>query len=99
VIEALDRPTTLAMTATASNEVRDEIVQKLGLRSPRIFVHDFDRPNIYLRVDSFARPSEKFDAVLRRVEFADKVPFSITAALSPGSAMKSRTALWPAKFP
>lgn len=33
---------------------------------------NFDRSNIFLRVDSFARINEKFDAVLRRVEFADK---------------------------
>ena len=31
-----------------------------------------DRPNISLRVDAFANRGEKHDAVLRRVEFADK---------------------------
>jgi ATP-dependent DNA helicase RecQ len=31
-----------------------------------------DRPNISLRVDTFARKDEKRDAVLRRVEYADK---------------------------
>ncbi|HET6170012.1 MAG TPA: ATP-dependent DNA helicase RecQ [Terracidiphilus sp.] len=72
VIDALGRPTTLAMTATASKDVREEIIQRLGLRSPRVIVHDFDRPNISLRVDIFSKASEKVDAVLRRVEFADK---------------------------
>lgn len=71
-VEALGRPVILAMTATASNEVRAEIVERLGLRAPRIIVRGFDRPNISLRVDSFASENEKVEAVLRRVEFADK---------------------------
>ena len=72
VIEVLGHPPTLAMTATASNEVRAEIVNRLGLRNPRILVRGFDRPNISLRVDSFSSENEKLGAVLRRVEFADK---------------------------
>lgn len=72
VIEDLGHPPTLAMTATASNEVRGEIVDRLGLRNPRIVVRGFDRPNINLRVDSFSTENEKLESVLRRVEFADK---------------------------
>ncbi len=72
VIEALDHPPVLAMTATASKEVRSEIVARLGLSSPRVFVHGFDRPNISLRVDLFSTKDEKYQALLRRVEFADK---------------------------
>lgn len=71
-VEALGHPPVLAMTATASNEVRTEIVERLGLREPQIIVRGFDRPNISLRVDSFGKESEKLQAVLRRVEFADK---------------------------
>jgi ATP-dependent DNA helicase RecQ len=72
VIEALNHPPTLAMTATASKEVREEIIERLGLRNPRVLVHGFDRPNISLRVDTFSSKNEKHEAVLRRVEFADK---------------------------
>ena len=72
VIEALDHPTVLAMTATASKEVRDEIVGRLGMQDQRVFVHGFDRPNISLRVDLFSDEQEKLDAVLKRVEFAEK---------------------------
>lgn len=72
VIEALEHPPTLAMTATASKEVRNEIVERLGLQKPRIFVGGFDRPNISLRVDVFSSKDEKCEALLRRVEFADK---------------------------
>jgi len=71
-IESLGHPATLAMTSAASNEVRAEIVERLGLHEPRIVVRGFDRPNISLRVDTFASENEKVEAVLRRVEFADK---------------------------
>ena len=71
-IEALGHPVTLAMTATASKEVRDEIAQRLGMDNPRVFVHGFDRPNISLRVDVFGEEDEKLEAVVRRVEFAER---------------------------
>ncbi|HLJ76128.1 MAG TPA: ATP-dependent DNA helicase RecQ [Acidobacteriaceae bacterium] len=71
-VAALGHPPVLAMTATASPEVRDDIIQRLGLRDPRVIVHRFDRPNISLRVDVFSTAEEKFDALLRRVEFAEK---------------------------
>lgn len=46
VIEALDRPRILAMTATASPEVRTEIIERLRMDQPKVFVQGFDRPNI-----------------------------------------------------
>jgi ATP-dependent DNA helicase RecQ len=49
-IEALGHPRTLALTATASAEVRGEICERLGLRDPEIIVAGFDRPNIRLSV-------------------------------------------------
>jgi ATP-dependent DNA helicase RecQ len=36
----------LALTATATSIVRDEIVERLALNDPAIFVSPFDRPNI-----------------------------------------------------
>jgi ATP-dependent DNA helicase RecQ len=72
VIEALDHPVVLAMTATASKEVCSEIIERLGMRDPRVFVHGFDRPNISLRVDLFSEEDEKLEAVVKRVEFAEK---------------------------
>ena len=72
VIDALRHPPILAMTATASREVRTEIIERLGMRDPRVLVQGFDRPNISLRVDTFSNKEEKREAVLRRIEFADK---------------------------
>ncbi|MGA8026732.1 MAG: ATP-dependent DNA helicase RecQ [Bryobacteraceae bacterium] len=71
-IERLGHPVVLAMTATASPEVRDEIVQRLGMREPKIFVHGFDRPNIHLRVDRFDAEDKKLEALVHRVRWADK---------------------------
>ncbi len=38
----------LALTATATAEVRADIAKALGLADPRVFVAGFDRPNLFL---------------------------------------------------
>lgn len=40
----------LALTATATKEVRKDIEEKLTLQNPFIYVHGFDRENIYFKV-------------------------------------------------
>ncbi len=72
VREALGNPVTLAMTATASPEVRAEIIERLRLKDPAIFIHGFDRPNISLRVDRFESEDDKLDALVHRVRWAEK---------------------------
>src|SRR5689334_10020472 len=52
-IEALGRPTVLALTATAAPPVRDEIVERLSLREPEVVVRGFDRPNLRLEAVEF----------------------------------------------
>jgi ATP-dependent DNA helicase RecQ len=44
----LQVPVRIALTATAAQPVRDEIVRRLGLREPEVVVGDFDRPHIAL---------------------------------------------------
>ena len=48
VIEALGHPTLLALTATASPLVRDEIIERLEMRNPHVVVQGFNRPNIWI---------------------------------------------------
>lgn len=48
-----------AFTATATPEVRDDIVDLLGLTDPRVVVAGFDRPNIHLRVRPVSGEEEK----------------------------------------
>jgi ATP-dependent DNA helicase RecQ len=50
VVKQLGHPVVLALTATASPEVRREIIERLGMRDPRVVVTGFDRPNIHLSV-------------------------------------------------
>jgi ATP-dependent DNA helicase RecQ len=64
VIDGLPRrPVVVALTATAAPPVREEIVDRLGLRRPARFVHGFDRPEIHLSVQAFHDTSVKEDAV------------------------------------
>ena len=53
------RPPLAAFTATATPEVRDDIVELLGLARPHVIVAGFDRPNIHLRVMPVAGENEK----------------------------------------
>lgn len=72
VIAALGHPTVLALTATASPAVREEILGRLGMRQPRLIVQGFDRPNIWLGVETFPSALAKKHALLERVVAADK---------------------------
>ena len=65
-IERLGRPTVLALTATASPPVRDEIVSRLRLDDPVQVVRGFDRPNLSLEVESFRDDEQRRDAVVLR---------------------------------
>ena len=58
------RPLVSAFTATATADVRDDIVQALGLREPFIKTTGFDRPNLYFAVE---RPTSKPGALLRLI--------------------------------
>jgi len=53
------RPPLAAFTATATPEVRDDIVELLGMRQPAVFVAGFDRPNIHLDVQKVSGEIEK----------------------------------------
>jgi ATP-dependent DNA helicase RecQ len=67
VIERLGRPTTLALTATGSAPVREEIVERLGMANALVLTRGFDRPNIRLEVrrheSDAAKRREVVDAV------------------------------------
>ena len=60
----LAAPRVLALTATASPHVREEVVARLGLREPRVLVHDADRPNIWLGVRTVQDAARRDDAVV-----------------------------------
>lgn len=65
VIEASGRPPVLALTATATPQVRLDIQSNLGLKDPSVIIHGFDRPNITFSVMSASTDREKDWQLLR----------------------------------
>ncbi|MGI5163829.1 RecQ family ATP-dependent DNA helicase [Spirillospora sp. CA-253888] len=65
VIDRLGHPPVLALTATASPPVREDIVAALGLRDVRQVIRGFDRPEISLEVRRFAEEQDKRRALVR----------------------------------
>jgi ATP-dependent DNA helicase RecQ len=55
------RPPIAGFTATATPEVRDDIIALLGLEEPQVLVAGFDRPNIHLRVEPVGAEEDKDD--------------------------------------
>ncbi|MFN2459484.1 MAG: DNA helicase RecQ [Candidatus Velthaea sp.] len=54
----------VALTATATRRVREDIVERLALRAPRVYVASFNRPNLTYRVTHKARAAESLVAWL-----------------------------------
>jgi ATP-dependent DNA helicase RecQ len=61
----LGSPITIALTATATTHVRKDIVDLLGLRTPKIHVTGFDRPNLAYKAQRFERDADKDPSLLR----------------------------------
>src|SRR3954467_3897495 len=59
VVKRLGRPPILALTATATNEVRDDIARQLGMIDPRVTVTGFARPNLRFEVRRTVNAAEK----------------------------------------
>ncbi|HEV2148515.1 MAG TPA: ATP-dependent DNA helicase RecQ [Longimicrobiaceae bacterium] len=66
IAERLGRPPILALTATASPEVRDDVAHQLRMRDPLVLVADLVRPNLFFEVLPTVNESEK-DAALDRI--------------------------------
>ncbi len=79
VIEELGHPTILALTATASPPVREEIMVRLGMQNPKVVVQGFDRPNIWLEVERFDEELTKKRAFLDRIADVEKPGIVYTA--------------------
>lgn len=62
---ALGSPVTAALTATATPQVRDDISNFLQLRSPRMHVTGFDRPNLRYASRYFTYDDDKNAALVR----------------------------------
>lgn len=59
------RPVLSAFTATATDDVKEDVIQLLGLEHPYIEATGFDRENLYFEVQ---KPKDKYKALLRYLE-------------------------------
>lgn len=59
------RPVISAFTATATSQVKDDIIAVLGLREPQLLVSGFDRQNLYFGVET---PKNKLNYVMQYIE-------------------------------
>jgi ATP-dependent DNA helicase RecQ len=65
VRERLGAPPTIALTATATPEVRKDIALQLALRNPSVIVTGFDRTNLHYHVLPTRNEQEKDDALVQ----------------------------------
>jgi len=72
VIKFLNNPPVIALTATATPEVKKDIIKQLDLESPEIFVAGFDRPNLSFSVITCG----KSDKAWQTLEFVKTAPGS-----------------------
>jgi ATP-dependent DNA helicase RecQ len=57
-----------AFTATATPEVREDIIEQLGFKEPKIFVRGFKRENLHLRVFQLKNKKKKCLELLKEID-------------------------------
>lgn len=62
------RPIIAAFTATATPEVKDDIVERLHLQEPNVFIHGFDRPNLRFFVKGDLKEKDRKSEVVRIIK-------------------------------
>jgi len=61
----LGNPTTIALTATATGRVRDDIVEMLDMNEPEVFITGFARDNLFYQVIRPNGDSQKAEQLVR----------------------------------
>jgi len=96
VRERLGSPVTMALTATATPNVRDDIVRMLRLRLPKVHVTGFDRPNLSYVCRRLDTEREKDAALLHGLS---KQPGSGIIYCSTRKLVEQLAALFEERFP
>jgi ATP-dependent DNA helicase RecQ len=65
IAQRLGRPPILALTATATAEVRKDIVRQLGMRDPKVTITGFARPNLRFEVRRTVNAAVKDQELVR----------------------------------
>ena len=76
--EAFPNVAVHAYTATATEHVRKDIAQELGLRKPKVIVGSFDRPNLIYSVGRREAMLEQICAVIDRYPSESGIVYCIT---------------------
>ena len=73
IVKRLGRPPILALTATATDEVRKDIARQLGMHEPVVTITGFARPNLRFDVRRTVNQREKDDALVGLLRNTDGV--------------------------
>ncbi len=65
--EQAGNPTLIALTATATPRVREDIIEQLGLKNPLLLVKGFDRPNLKFFAVEFDKEKQKKNELVRMI--------------------------------
>lgn len=66
--EQIGNPQTIALTATATQEVRQDVAKQLRLTDSKTFIAGFARPNLHYQVQAHASHRDKRDALRSFIE-------------------------------
>ncbi len=78
--ELLPEVPIMALTATATERVRTDIITHLKLREPEVFIASFNRPNLTYRVLPKAGPSQQIIAFIKKREDESGIVYCATRA-------------------
>lgn len=96
VVERLGRPVVLALTATATAEVREDIIRQLGMKDPQVTITGFARPNLRFEVRRTVNERMKDAELIRILEETAGVGVVYCATIREAEALHERLS---AKFP
>jgi ATP-dependent DNA helicase RecQ len=72
-IKSLGRPPVMALTATATDDVRADIVAQLDLKNPLLVRHGINRTNLIFAVKNTVNENQKREAILEQINACDGV--------------------------
>ncbi len=66
MMEQIDeRSPMIALTATATPKVQNDIIKNLGLRTPDIFISSFNRPNLYYEIQPKIKKEQTLKSIVK----------------------------------
>jgi len=93
-LEACGRPPIGAFTATATPEVRDDIVSNLGLREPLVVVTGFNRPNLRLEALEARGARDRLEQLRCRLNPGEGRALVYTGTVKGAETIAAAISLW-----